>query len=156
MNERPLLNPRCGSGVAFFHNGNRTEMRAAIRQVANGLPKDKSDEFPVEHIVNDGVYTRIMRIRKGSLLVGQIHLKSCVNIVASGDISLLTEFGAKRVKAGFTGVSPPGIMKVGYAHTDTVFINVFRTEEKDLERIEAEIATKDFASLIEIETEVLP
>jgi hypothetical protein len=33
-------------------------------------------------------------------------------------------------------VSQPGIQKVGYAHEDTVFINVFRTDETDPARVE--------------------
>jgi len=42
-------------------------------------------------------------------------------------------------------VSAPGIQKVGYAHEDTVFINVFRTDETEIEKIEAEIATTEYA-----------
>lgn len=147
---RQLLDPT-RSGVAFFHNGNREEMREAIWGLAKGLPQDKGDEFPVEHIVNDGTYTRIMSIAKGSLLVGQIHLKSCVNLVLKGDISLLTEFGAKRVQAGFSGISQPGIMKVGYAHEDTIFANVFRTDRTDLVEIEHEIASVSRDALAELE-----
>ncbi|HEY8709889.1 MAG TPA: SET domain-containing protein [Burkholderiaceae bacterium] len=40
-----------------------------------------------------------------------------------------------------------GIQKVGIAHEDTVFINVFRTDGTDIEKIEAEIATVPFESL---------
>lgn len=121
-------------------------IRAQIRSLTDGLlaSPDQRD-FEVEHTLIDGVYTRTLFIPKGSLLVGKIHLKECVNIVAKGDISVLTETGSGRFQAGHVAVSPPGIQKVGYAHQDTVFINVFRTDETDIEKIEAQIATTEYA-----------
>lgn len=121
-------------------------IRAQIRALTNGLltSPDKR-EFDVEHTLIKGVYTRTLFIPKGSLLVGKIHLKECVNIVAKGDISVLTETGSGRFKAGHVATSQPGIQKVGYAHEDTVFINVFRTDETDIEKIEAQIATTEYA-----------
>jgi hypothetical protein len=96
--------------------------------------------FDVDHIVGGGMYMRVMRIPKGQLLVGKIHRKACMNIVTKGDITLMTELGKKRVQAGFRALSKPGTMKVGFAHEDTEFINVFRTNETDIAKIEAEIA----------------
>lgn len=121
-------------------------IRAQIASLTKGL-LDRTDkrEFPVEHTLIGGVYTRTLFIPKGSLLVGKLHLKECVNIVAKGDLSVLTETGAGRFKAGHVAVSGPGIQKVGYAHEDTVFINVFRTDETDISKIETEIASESFA-----------
>lgn len=121
-------------------------IRAQIRALTSGLLASPDQrEFDVEHTLIDGVYTRTLFIPKGSLLVGKIHLKECVNIVAKGDISVLTETGSGRFQAGHIAVSQPGIQKVGYAHKDTVFINVFRTDETDIEKIEAQIATTEYA-----------
>lgn len=108
------------------------------------LPATEQREFEGQHTLIDGVYTRTLFIPKGSLLMGKIHLKECVNIVAKGDISVLTETGMGRFQAGHVAVSKPGIQKVGYAHQDTVFINVFRTDETDIEKIEAEVATTEY------------
>ena len=113
-------------------------------------------EMPVEHILLDGMYARKLFIPKGTILIGKIHKKSCINIVASGDISVMTESGSKRVKAGYTLVSPAGIQKVGYAHEDTIFINVFRTDETDIEKIENEIACESYDDLIAIENKETP
>lgn len=106
----------------------------------------------VEHTVQDGMYMRKLFIPKGALLVGKIHLKSCINIVACGDISVLTEHGMRRLSPGFTGVSHAGIQKVGKAHENTIFINIFRTDMTDIADIEREIAEdppaiKDLACL---------
>jgi hypothetical protein len=151
MSEMRALLDISREGVAFFHNGHRAEMRRAILDLKDGLLKGEAVDFETEHVVNDGTYTRILHIPKGSLLVGKIHLKSCVNLVTKGDISLLTEFGAKRVQAGFHGVSRAGVMKAGYAHEDTIFVNVFRTDKTDLAEIEAEIASESEGALLEID-----
>lgn len=104
-------------------------------------------EMPVEHTLIDGVYTRKLFIPRGTLLVGKIHRLECVNIVAKGDISVLTETGCGRFQAGHIATSGPGIQKLGYAHEDTVFINVFRTDETDIQRIENEIACESYAEV---------
>lgn len=122
----------------------RRQIRALTHSLLE-LPASEQRDFEVEHTLIDGVYTRTLFIPKGSLLVGKIHLKECVNIVAKGDISVLTETGSGRFKAGHVAVSQPGIQKVGYAHEDTVFINVFRTDETDITKIEAEVATTEYA-----------
>ena len=119
-------------------------IRAQIRNVKNALiARGINEAEPAEHTLIDGVYTRILHIPKGQVLIGKVHLKECVNVVAKGDISILTEHGAGRVKAGHVAVSGPGIQKIGYAHEDTIFINVFRTDETDISKIEAEICTED-------------
>lgn len=142
--------------VTFTAGNDPAAMRAYITALKDrmlALPGEKLD-MPVEHLFLSGMYTRTLFIPKGSLLVGKIHTKPCVNIVAKGDISVLTETGAMRVQAGFTLISPAGIQKVGYAHEDTVFINVFRTDVTDPDLVEADIASESF-DFLSIETEAL-
>lgn len=137
-------------GEVVFNVPDKTPaaIRAQIRALTSsllGLPATEQREFGVQHTLIDGVYTRTLHVPKGSLLIGKIHLKECVNIVAKGDISILTETGMGRFQAGHIAVSKPGIQKVGFAHEDTVFINVFRTDETDIEKIEAQVATTEYA-----------
>lgn len=118
-------------------------VRAAIIRLAQtmlALPNEEKREFEVKHTFLNGMYMRELFIPKGSLLIGKIHKIPCMNIVSKGDISVLTETGSARVKAGFTVSSPAGIQKVGYAHEDTIFVNVFRTDETDIEKIEDAVA----------------
>lgn len=147
----PLINvdPYTGE-VSFNYRGTPAQMRARILELKDTLLAAAGPaNYPVEHILCDGTYTRKLFIPRGTVLVGKIHRKDCVNVVAAGDISLLTEHGMKRVQAGFTGVSRAGIMKVGYAHADTIFLNVFRTDKTDLAEIEEEIACEDHALVAE-------
>jgi len=144
----PLLVVR--DGVVSFDVPDRRPkvIRERIKNLKDRLlAVQNKAEMPVEHTLIDGVYTRKLFIPKDTILVGKIHLKECVNIVAKGDISILTETGTGRFQAGHVAVSGPGIQKVGYAHEDTVFINVFRTDQTSIEQIEQEIATESYTAL---------
>ncbi len=140
-------------GIEF---GQPTEPAKVVRQKITDLGlamlalDDGKTEPPVEHEFMDGIYIRRMFIPKGTLLVGKIHRLECLNVVERGDIAILTETGAKRVKAGFTLVSPAGIQKVGYANEDTVFTNVFRTDEKDVSKLESLLTCETHADLCQI------
>lgn len=129
--------------------------RAMIKAMQeNMLVSPNRVDLNVTESLNSGLYTRTLFIPKGCTLVGKIHKKPCVNIVAKGDISIMTESGSLRVQAGYTVTSPAGIQKVGYAHEDTIFINVFRTEETDISKIEDDLTAVSFEAL-ECEKEIL-
>lgn len=141
-----------GDDVQLRHDGSPLEvMRVRIGDLVQSMLEATDGGpgvvLPVDHEFVDGMYFRKMFIPKGTLVAGQIHLVDCMNIVGMGDITVLTEYGCRRLGPGYTGVSRAGIQKIGYAHEDTVFINAFRTDETDLEKIEAAIATKDIGAL---------
>lgn len=135
----PIVLVHEDGGITLQHTGESAlSMRAKIRELARVLAEADGyfTELPLDHQFVSGMYIRRLFIPKGSLIVGKIHKNECVNVVEKGDISVLTETGMMRVQAGFTIVSPPGIQKVGYAHEDTVFTNIFRTDETDISKIE--------------------
>lgn len=143
-----VMNPSTKE-IEFKHSGQdnfyvRSQITMLQRKM-DALP-DKS-ELKVEHEFCDGMYMRKLYIPKGTIIVGKVHKQPCHNICASGDISILTESGAKRVKSGFSSWSPAGIQKLGYANEDTVFINVFRTNETDVSAIEETLAWESFDSI---------
>lgn len=149
--DRPILlvDEESGELSLNFTNEEPLVMREKITQLKKHIESlpGAYTELPVEHIFTDGMYMRKLHIPKGSLIIGKIHKQECINIVAKGDISVLTETGFARVTAGFTVVSPAGIQKVGLAHEDTIFINVFRTDETDVERVEDVIACDTYDQL---------
>ena len=100
-------------------------------------------EFEVKHSFAPGLYIREMFIPKGSVIVGRVHREECVNICPMGDIDIVSEAGDMRVVAPFTAVSAPGTQKLGFAHEDTIWVNVFRTDETDIERLEAGLSYTD-------------
>lgn len=146
-----LLAPGQNGAMTLVHDGAPPDvMRARISELVHtlmSLPGVITDfDDCTEHTIEDGMYMRKLFIPKGQLIVGKVHLKPCFNIVTSGDITVLTEYGVRRVTAGFVGVSQPGIQKVGIAHEDTVFINVFRTDLAnvlDTDALEAAVAADE-------------
>ena len=126
---------------ALVHDGSPPEvMRKRIDQLVQAMLEVAGDDPkpPCEESLECGLYTRKLFIPAGTLLAGRVHKTACMNIVAAGDITVLTEFGLRRLTAGFTGTSPPGIRKIGYANADTIFINVFRTDARSVEEVEEE------------------
>lgn len=96
-------------------------------------------EAPVTHYFANGVYCRVMHIAAGTVATGKIHKTSHIFIVASGDITILTEHGMERVQGPFICSSDSGMKRAVYAHSDTVLITADGTFETDLKRIEDEL-----------------
>lgn len=121
------------------------EIGAWIERLARAMLSDPDahNDFPLKHTFLDGMYVREMFIPKGTLLIGKVHRLSCMNIVSKGDISILTPMGSARVCSGYSSASPPGTQKVGFAHEDTVFVNVFRTDATDQAAIDDVVAFAD-------------
>lgn len=132
--------------VSFSLHPDPMVMRARILALKDLLMSKSGAhaDMPIDHYIDNGLYVRKLFVPAGTVLVGKIHLKGCFNCVESGDITVMTETGVRRLGAGYNQSSPPGIQKVGYAHADTVFVNVFRTDEMDLKEIEAEIACESY------------
>jgi hypothetical protein len=100
-------------------------------------------DFQVKHSFAPGMYIREMFIPKGSVVVGKVHRSECLNICPMGGIDIVSAAGDLRVVAPFTAVSAPGTQKIGFAREDTVWVNVFRTDETDIEKLEAQLVYSD-------------
>lgn len=103
---------------------------------------------PVHHFAK-GIYARELRIPAGTVLTGKVHRTEHLNVLSSGDITVWTEDGMKRLQAPATMVSRPGTKRVGYAHTDTVWITIHGTNETDLDALEAELIDNDLLAGLE-------
>ncbi len=117
----------------------------ALQAVLETMPQV---EIETTHHFSKGLYAREIFIPKGTILVGKIHKYQSLNILSQGDITILTEFGAKRLRAPFTVVSPPLTKRIGYAHEDTVWTTIHATEETDLEKLEGELILPTFPDML--------
>jgi len=131
----------------FGASSDQLHVRSEISALHKRMASVEQVEIRHEETLAYGLYTRTIFIPKGVLLLGKIHKKPCVNIVLSGDISIGTETGELRAQAGYMVTSPAGMQKVGFAHEDTVFVNVFRTDETDITKIEADLIAESFEAL---------
>lgn len=117
-----------------------------VKELTNNLlrvPRHLQADTPILNTFSEGLYSRAIFIPKGTLIVGKKHRRETLNICALGDITVLTELGVARFQAGDIVVSKPGIRKVGYAHVDSVWVNVHATHERDLAIIEEQFIEQD-------------
>lgn len=129
-----------------------TETREKIFKFENMLLQLPQIVCPTTHDFCEGLYARTMFIPKGTALTGAIHRSENFLIIRSGDISVWTEHGMKRMKAGEMVVSGEGHKRVGYAHEDTLLTTFHAnpTNETDPELL-WELFTVEDASEIEHE-----
>lgn len=128
-------------GLAF------REKITALETALSGLPQL---ECELNHYFAPGVYTRECLIPAGTLVIGKIHLHEHMNILISGDVSIMTEFdGVQRIQGPKFMTSKAGTKRFLYAHTDLVWstIHLNPDDERDIETLEAGLVVTDYKML---------
>jgi hypothetical protein len=122
-----------------------TDIEKRMRETPGSLVGEELNKAnPLHHSFGEGCYVREIFNPKGMLLVTKIHKIAHPFFLLSGEMSILTETGEKRIKAPHYGITPAGTKRIIYAHEDCVFVTVHVTNETDLEKIEDEIISKSF------------
>lgn len=94
-------------------------------------------DLPVIHHFGHNCYARELFIPEGMLVMGKTHKTNTINILVQGEISIWDGVSAlKKVKAPFIYTAKKGEKKMGYTHTDTIWVNVLGTSLKDHKKIE--------------------
>ena len=93
-------------------------------------------ELPVEHLFINGMYARKILIPAGTVLTGAVHKWGYVDIMLSGDISVATPDGIKRLTGWNILEGKAGRKRAGFAHEDTHWITVHKTDATDANGIE--------------------
>ena len=94
-------------------------------------------DCPITHRFADGIYIREVRMPAGSYIIGHHHKTDHLNIMLTGHLTILNEDGTKTdLHAPQTFIAPAG-RKIAYIHEDVIWQNVFATEERDVETLEA-------------------
>ena len=120
---------------------------AQVRQLEAQIAKLPAVDCPVTHHFADGIYGREMFIPAGTVLTGKLHRFSTLNFLMQGDITVSTPEGVKRIQAPAIFVSAPDGKKVGFAHTDTVWVNVHPTKLTDIDAIEQKFIVPEESAL---------
>lgn len=123
-------------------------LRETILRLQTEMAKMPQVTLPTEHHFVKGLYARSLFIPAGTTLVGKIHKSEHFFILVSGDMTLLTEEGMRRVQAPYLACAMPGIKRVGFAHTDSVCLNIHATELTDIAQIEEQLVEKEEIPLI--------
>lgn len=100
---------------------------------------------PVIHHFGPGLYVREVNIPAGVTAVGHAQRFEHLNIMLKGRVLMFREDGStSEVSAPALFVGPPG-RKIGYVLEDVVWLNVYATDETDVEKLERTYLDKSTA-----------
>lgn len=100
-------------------------------------------ELQTDHYFADGMYCRVVARPKGALIVGKIHKREHLYIVAKGKVQV----GETVYEAGSIVVSQPGTKRAVYALEDSICLTVHRTKKRNLDKIEKQLIEPDDRAL---------
>lgn len=144
------------SGSSFLTiEGGHTELSQEIIRGAIGnlekamiaLPDDQKIALETKHSFADGIYTRTVFMKAGSLITGKIHKLEHIVVIGQGSASVVSEeFGSKMIKAPMVFVSRPYVQRALFVHEDMVWTTVHKnpSNTQDLDILEEELIAKDF------------
>lgn len=99
-------------------------------------------ECPLEHHFGPGVYVRVLRMKAGTEAIGHRQKFAHLNILLQGSVRMLNEDGSTTdLQAPLIFTGQPG-RKVGIVLEDMVWLNVYASEERDIDALEAHFVDK--------------
>lgn len=131
----------CVDQIARSSTVHEVEIDYSIEPLEKKMLKHPQVECPVTHKFGPGVYMREVFLPKGALVIGHHQNFEHMNIFLKGKITFSTEKGPVDLVAPMTFVSKPG-RKIAYIHEDSVWINVYSTNETNVEKLEQKYLTK--------------
>ena len=96
-------------------------------------------ETELTHHFADGIYARELHIPAGLCLLCALHKTNHLFVVSQGECVAVTHEGKEEIKAPYMGQTQPGMKRVIYAITDTVWTTFHVTEETDVDKIAEQI-----------------
>lgn len=97
----------------------------------------------VRHILGPHVYMREINLAAGTLIVGRKHRGPHGCILVRGKLLFYNEDGSRTTLAATSEFQAGAGRKVAQVLEDTTFVNVFATEETDVEILESQIFEDD-------------
>lgn len=112
----------------------QAEQISQLEQHMLALPQA---ECPVVHHFGPGIYVREVTLPAGTLAIGHAQRFEHLNIMLTGAVAILKEDGTTEVlRAPMIFVGKPG-RKVGFVLETCVWQNVYATNERDIDKLEA-------------------
>lgn len=115
--------------------------REQIERLEGHLVQHPQVAIPVVNRFAAGMYVREITIPADTLMTGKVHRAEHVSIMLSGEMTVLTESGMRRVCGPQVFISPPGTKRVGYSHTETRWVTVHLNPDecREVELIESRL-----------------
>jgi hypothetical protein len=134
QNDEPVEGESFDEMMARYDDLPVESIRSKILKMQSYLSTLPQAEVPVKQYIVGGILYREITIPKGVYCVGSVYKEPHIHFVIRGDMTVLTDEGLKRVTGAQSFVSPAGVKRAGYAHEETVWAAVFRTDETDPEK----------------------
>jgi len=112
--------------------------RAGVERLQAALGALPQVDVQTSHVLAGGIYARSITVPAGASLVGATHKRDHITVM-QGDITVWNEGVAQRYTGSHTFPTKAGAKRAVYAHADTVWTTLCRTDETELEAIEADL-----------------
>ena len=122
--------------------------QASQHELGKAQEKEMQLNYPLEHNLEGGLYTREVFMPKGHVLVSFIHKQKHPSFLLQGKVSYLTDEGEiKTINAPQKIFTQIGAQRIFYVHKDSRWVCVYKTDAKTVEEAEREIYTNDYKTL---------
>jgi len=92
-------------------------------------------DLKVNHYFSHGVYARELLIPANTILTGEIHKFTNLNILIKGKIKVSIGDEIEIIEAPFIVVSPAGTKRIAHTITDCIWMTIHGTHETDVDKI---------------------
>lgn len=119
--------------------------RRAVYELEEAMRPMPQVELETEHYFAHGLYARVLKRPKDTLIVGKVHKQEHLYIVTKGKVQI----GKEVYEAGSVIVSEPGTKRAVLALEDSICMTVHHTFKKNLKRMEKELIQPDEKALFD-------
>lgn len=109
--------------------------RPSFDQIEAAMLAEEQVHCPVQHHFGPGVYIREAFLPAGTYIMGHAHKHEHLNVMVKGKMAVIVNGEALIVEGPHVFTGQPG-RKFAYIIEDTIFQNVYATEETDIDVIE--------------------
>jgi hypothetical protein len=130
-------------------------LEAAIAAQPEAIGDLEYEAKYVDHHFAPGMYGRVCTLPKNECVVGKIHIHSHLNVLISGRVKVVTEFGEELLTAPKVWTSEAGTKRAVYALEDSLWMTVHHnpSDEQDIRAIEAAVIAPDFETFDRLQLE---
>lgn len=119
--------------MTTFHAAYRESQLPALQEVEKMMLDLPQESAPVIHRFAPGLYIREVSLPGGTFAIGHEQTTEHLNIMVKGKVHMAD---GTTLTAPMIFVGKPG-RKAGFIEEDTVWLNIYATEETDVEKLEA-------------------
>lgn len=119
----------------------RAPLQLDVPSLEAAMLEEPQESCPVVHRFGPGIYIREVTLKPGVFAIGHYQKLAHMNIMLKGRVTMAD--GSELV-APMIFVAQPG-RKIGFIHEETVWLNVYATDETDVEVLEGMFLDKSEA-----------